>query len=196
MPRNELIPRRSFLKSIGAAASVCSAPAIIPASALGREQNVAPSERVGVGMIGLGRQAHLINMKQFLAMPDVQIVAICDVDSWRLENARKAIEEQYGKNARSGKYKGVATHADFEHLLARKDIDAVMISTPDHWHVPMAMAAFKAGKDVSLEKPIQRTIAEGRQLSNLAAKLKRVFRVDSEMRSQRNLHRLAELARN
>jgi len=85
---------------------------------------------------------------------------------------------------------------EFRDLLARKDVDAVMISTPDHWHAPMAIAALEAGKDVSLEKPITRTIAEGRRLSDTAAKLKRVFRVDSELRSIRSVHRAAELIRN
>ncbi len=144
----------------------------------------------------MGRQAYLVNIKQFLRMPEVQIVAVCDVDSWRLENARAAVEEHYAGSAPSGTYRGCDTYVDFRELLARGDIDAVMISTPDHWHAPMAVAAMNAGKDVSLEKPITRTVAEGRKLSNLAAKLGRVFRVDSEFRSCRSVHQAAELVRN
>ena len=194
MSTKSIISRRSFLKRTGAAS--IAAPLIVPASALGAEGQAAAGERITVGMIGVGRQAYLKNMKQFLGMGDVQVLAICDVDAWRLENAKHAIESHYGKSQRSGTYKGCDTYVDFRDVLARKDIDAVMISTPDHWHAPMAVAAFEAGKDVSLEKPITRTIAEGRQLSELAAKLNRVFRVDSELRSTPGVHRAAELVRN
>ncbi|MHC4176324.1 MAG: Gfo/Idh/MocA family protein [Planctomycetota bacterium] len=197
MANERCITRRAFLKATATAtAAAWAAPTIIPARALGADGNVAPGSRIGVGMIGVGRQAYLVNMKQFLGMDDVQIVAVCDVDSWRQANAKKAIEGHYGKARPSGNYRGCATCVDFHELLGRDDVDAVMISSPDHWHVPMAVAAFEAGKDVSLEKPITRTIAEGRKLSDLAARLKRVFRVDSELRSTRGVHRAAELVRN
>jgi myo-inositol 2-dehydrogenase / D-chiro-inositol 1-dehydrogenase len=185
--------RRRFLKVIGAA---CATPLVIPASALGLESTPAPSQRITVGMIGVGRQATKKNLKQFFTIPDVQVVAVCDVDSWRLAKARTQVNEAYAKDKASGTYKGCAAYPDFHELLARQDIDAVMISTPDHWHAPMALAAFDAGKDVSLEKPITRTIAEGRQLTDAAARLNRVFRVDSEMRSNKSLHRAATLVRN
>jgi len=193
---NRAFTRRSFLKTAVAASAACASPLVIPASALGLADKPAPSQRINVGMIGLGRQAYFTNLRQFLLMPDVQLVALCDVDSWRLENAKKAIEESYAKGKPSGSYQGCRCYADFHELLARKDIEAVMISTPDHWHVPMALAAFEAGKDVSLEKPITRTIAEGRKLADAAARLKRVFRVDSELRSTKYVHQAAELVRN
>jgi len=198
MKNKRLLNRRVFLqRTVTAAAGVAfAAPSVVPDRALGADGNTAPGNRIGVGMIGVGRQAYQVNMKQFLGMDDVQIVAVCDVDSWRKENAKKAIESHYGKNRPSGSYRGCASYVDFRELLARKDVDAVMISTPDHWHVPMAVAAFAAGKDVALEKPITRTIAEGRKLSDLAASRKRVFRVDSELRSTRGVHRAAELVRN
>ena len=113
-------------------------------------------------MIGVGRQARAMNIRQFLGMPDVQILAVCDVDSWRLANGKQQVEDVYGKHRPSGAYKGCDTYGDFHEVLARKDIDAVMMSTPDHWHTPMAMVALEAGKDVSLEKPITRSVAEGR----------------------------------
>ena len=147
-------------------------------------------------MIGVGRQAKYYNVKQFLEMPDVQIVAVCDVDSWRLANAKQQVEEAYAKNKPTGTYKGCDTYRDFQEILARRDIDAVMISTPDHWHVPMALAAFEAGKDVSLEKPITRSIGEGRKLCEAAKRLGRVFRVDSELRSYAHIVQAAELVRN
>jgi len=190
------ITRRTFLHRSAAASAALALPSYVPGSALGLADRPAASQRVAVGMIGVGRQAFLISMKQFLKMPDVQIVALCDVDSWRLEGARKAVEEQYARQSPGGSYRGCATHAAFKALLARKDIEAVMISTPDHWHAPMAVAAMEAGKDVSLEKPITRTIAEGRKLSDLSAKLKRVFRVDSEFRTKPWVQQAATLVRN
>jgi predicted dehydrogenase len=196
MTRSDL-SRRSFLKRSAAfAAAGGVAPALIGATSLGAEGRAAPSDRITVGMIGAGRQAYLKNMKQFLGMPDVQLVAVCDVDSWRLKSMKQAIENSYGRNSRSGRYTGCDAYVDFHEVLARSDIDAVMISTPDHWHVPMAVAAMKAGKDVSLEKPITRTIAEGRQLTDLSRRLGRIFRVDSEFRSQRGVHQAATVVQN
>jgi len=106
------------------------------------------------------------------------------------------VEQRYAEAQRSGKYTGCATHHDFRELLARDDIDAVMISAPDHWHAPMAIAAAEAGKHVALEKPITRTIAEGQAIIRAMRKHRRVFRMDSEMRSIAHFHRMAELVRN
>jgi predicted dehydrogenase len=156
----------------------------------------APNERIHVAMIGLGRQAMAANLKPFLESPDTQVVAVCDVDAWRLENARKAVEGTYARMSSSGSYKGCRTSRDFLELLADRSIDAVMISTPDHWHTPISMEAVKAGKDVSCEKPITRSIAEGRRLSDLVTKHQRVFRVDSEFRSDEHFYRAVELVRN
>src|ERR1035437_613913 len=180
--------RRQFLYGM--------APLVIPASVFGRGGVAAPSERVNVAMIGMGRQAVQVNVKQFFAMPEVQVVAVCDVDSWRLDNAKRQVEEAYAQQAPSGSYKGCLAYKDFREVLANKSIDAVMISTPDHWHVPISMEAIKAGKDVSCEKPLTRTIGEGRQLSDLVNKHKRVFRTDSEFRSLQNFYRAVELVRN
>ena len=117
-----------------------------------------------------GRQAKFYNIKQFLGMDDVRILAVCDVDSWRLAEAKGQVEQAYAKAQASGSLAGCDAYRDFHDVLARKDIDAVMISTPDHWHVPMALASLEAGKDVSLEKPITRSVAEGRRLSDLVKK--------------------------
>ena len=155
-----------------------------------------PSGRVTVGVIGVGRQTVQVNLKQFLAMPDVQIVAVCDVDAWRLANAKKQVEDAYAQQTTSGAYKGCKTYHDFHDLLADGSIDAVFIGTPDHWHVPMSIEAVKAGKDVSCEKPLTRSIGEGRELSNLVKKREMVFRTDSEFRSLENFYRAVELVRN
>ncbi|MCU0914703.1 MAG: Gfo/Idh/MocA family oxidoreductase [Planctomycetes bacterium] len=190
----ELPTRRAFLRdSIRAVAGAALLPTIVPASVLGAE---APSNRVTLGMIGMGRQAYQSNVKTFFGFPDVQVVAVCDVDTWRLENGRKAVEERYAKDRASGTFKGCATYRDFRELLARPDIDAVMISTPDHWHVPMAMAAAQAGKDISCEKPLTLSIAEGRALSDTVRRYSRVFRTDSEFRSHACFQRTCELVLN
>jgi myo-inositol 2-dehydrogenase / D-chiro-inositol 1-dehydrogenase len=188
--------RRRFLKVAAAAGAVCAAPTIVIASAVGADGKTAPSQRINVGMIGVGRQAKVYNVKQFLTMPDVQIVAVCEADAWRLANAKEQVEKGYAKHKPSGDYKGCDTYRDFHDVLARGDIEAVMISTPDHWHTPMALAAMAAGKDVSLEKPITRCVAEGQQLVEAVKKFNRVFRVDSELRSYKHIVRAAELVRN
>ncbi len=190
------IARRKFLRrATKLLAAAYAAPSILPSRVLGAG-GVSPSNRITIGVIGTGRQATYANLPGLLREPDAQIVAVCDVDSWRMENARQWVEAQYAKQQTSGAYKGCATFRDFRELLARTDIDAVMISTPDHWHVPMAIAAVKAGKDVCCEKPLTRSIAEGRKLADLVAREKRVFRTDSEFRSLRAFHRAVEIVRN
>jgi myo-inositol 2-dehydrogenase / D-chiro-inositol 1-dehydrogenase len=175
--------RRQFLKTAGLFAA---GPLILPRHLFGAD---APSKKIGIGMIGYGRQAHDKNLSPFLNSPDCTVTAVCDVDSWRLGQGLLAVEKHYKKKVAKG-------YRDFRELLADPNVDAVMISTPDHWHVPMAIAAVKAGKDVALEKPITRYINEGRILADLVAKHKRVFRVDSEFRSLEPMHRAAELVRN
>jgi len=167
----------------------------VRSSALGADGHVAPSNRITIGMIGVGRIVVFSNLKSFLKAPDCQVVALCDVDRWRLELGEDRTSVWGGKITPED-VKGIARYTDFREVLARKDVDAVMISTPDHWHVPMAVAAVKAGKDVCLEKPITRSIAEGRLLSDLVTKHQRVFRTDSEFRSKANFHRACELVRN
>jgi myo-inositol 2-dehydrogenase/D-chiro-inositol 1-dehydrogenase len=192
--RREVLERSTA--AVAGAAAV-SAPLVIPAAALGAEPGrAAPGARVGVALIGIGRQAFQVNLPQFLGMRDVQVVAVCDVDAWRMEQGRKRVEEGYAKGSASGAYAGCAAIKDFREVLSRKDVDAVMISTPDHWHVPIALAAAEAGKDVSLEKPITRTVAEGQALVEAMRRRKRVFRVDSEFRSKAHLIRLVERVRN
>ncbi|MBN2507128.1 MAG: Gfo/Idh/MocA family oxidoreductase [Verrucomicrobia bacterium] len=189
--------RRQFLRrTAGAAGAVWAAPIIAPGSVFGAQGAVPPADRITVGFMGTGRQAIYANVPGFLREPDAQVVALCDVDAWRLENAAQAVEAAYGKRTRSGTFKGCAAFRDWREMLARGDIDAVMISTPDHWHVPMAVAALRAGKDVACEKPLTRSIAEGRFLCGEVARTRRVFRTDSEFRSNRTMHRAAQLVRN
>ena len=186
--------RRRFLKGAGILAAASAAGlSILPRRLLGAN---APSKKINMGMIGMGRQMFGANLMPFLISPDCRVIAVCDVDAWRLEQGLKAVNEYYAKTQRSGTWNGCKAYRDFRDIIARDDIDAVFISTPDHWHAPMAIAALKAGKDVSLEKPITRFINEGRIIADLVTKQSRVFRVDSEFRSLKPMHRAVELVRN
>jgi myo-inositol 2-dehydrogenase/D-chiro-inositol 1-dehydrogenase len=189
------LSRRRFLTETGA---VLAVPAFVPASVWGAEGKVAPSNRVGVAMIGLGRQAITHNLPVFMRAAGAQVVALCDVDRWRLqangENpALIGIAKQHGFDL--DRLKPCFRTTDFREVLARKNVDAVMITTPDHWHVPIALAAIKAGKDVCCEKPIGLCIAHGRVLANAAAQAKCVFRTDSEFRSIPTFFKAVSLVR-
>jgi predicted dehydrogenase len=188
------LSRRTFLRH--AAATAVVAPLIAPSRVLGANGNVAPSNRINIGFIGTGRQVFHANLPAFLWYKDVQVVAVCDVDRWRMERAREKVEEAYGEARASGTYRGCHVYEDFRELLARPDIDAVMISTPDHWHAVMAVAAARAGKDVALEKPIALSLREGRAIVTAMAKHRRVFRTDTEVRSNPRFPRLCEIVRN
>jgi predicted dehydrogenase len=190
---NLVFSRRRFLKN---AAATLALPALVPSSVVGADGQTPPSERITIGMIGVGRQVVAYNLAQFVNAPNAQVVALCDVDRWRLELTNERIATIYGGSHRCGPFGKVDRYTDFREVLARKDVDAVMISTPDHWHVPIALAAVKAGKDVCLEKPNTRSIHEGRVLSDFVTKHNRVFRMDSEFRSKPYFHRAVELVRN
>ncbi len=143
-------------------------------------------------MIGVGRQARAYNLPWFLKSNQTQVVAVCDVDAWRLDNAKQTVNKHYGHTAGTG----VSAYRDFRKLLDRDDVDGVMVSTPDHWHVPISIAALRQGKDVCCEKPITKSIAEGHRLVREVAKHERVFRVDSEARFKTSFCKAAEVVRN
>ena len=190
------VSRRRFLRgAVGGVIAAAAAPYVLTSSALGAGAVPPASERITIGMIGMGRQARYSNLRTFLNEPDAKVLAVCDVDSWRLAQAKGAVEAHYARNAANATPKCDA-YNDFRNLLARDDIDAVMISTPDHWHVPMAIAAARAGKDICCEKPLTRNIAEGRALADAVARQGRIFRTDSEFRSLSQFHRACELVLN
>ena len=161
-------------------------PSIVPSSVFGKN---APSNRINVGMIGMGRQAIYANTNPFLNSKDCQLVAVCDVDKWRLDNAKKKVDEFY-KNTDCKAY------TDWRQVIARDDIDAIMNSTSDQWHVPISLAAVRRGKHVSCEKPLTLSINEGRILADAVKKHGVVFRTDSECRSNAYMHKTSELAIN
>jgi myo-inositol 2-dehydrogenase/D-chiro-inositol 1-dehydrogenase len=189
--------RRGFLRrAAGLPLLLAGAPNLIPARALGLDGVPAPSNRITIGVIGAGRQTAHANLPGFLRESDAQVVAISDVDAWRLERACARVNAHYTEASGGGTGKGCSAHRDWRELVARDDIDAVMIATPDHWHAIMALEALRAGKDVACEKPLTRSIAEGRAIADAVTRHGRVFRTDSEFRSIRVFHRAAELVRN
>lgn len=167
-------------------------PDIVPSYLLG---NKSPANRINIAVIGIGRQTLSPNIPQFLKSENAQIIAVCDVDSWRLDNGQKQVNDYYSQQKGSN-YKGCDAYSDFREVLLRKDIDAVMIATPDHWHVPMAIEAARAGKHVSLEKPISTCIEHGRQLVKAIKKHGIITRNDSEFRTLPKFARAVELVRN
>jgi predicted dehydrogenase len=152
-----------------------------------------PNSRINLGFIGCGIQSRGL-LNGFLKQPGTQTVAVCDVDTNRRENHKKLTEDFYSKDGAS--YKGCAVYTDFRDLLARKDIDAVVIATPDHWHAIIGIAAAAAGKDIYCEKPLTQTIHEARALVDAVRKNKRVVQTGSQQRSLREFRVACELVRN
>jgi Oxidoreductase family, C-terminal alpha/beta domain/Oxidoreductase family, NAD-binding Rossmann fold len=176
------LTRRAFLRDSAVAASAAVAwPAIVPSSVFGAE---APSSRITVGCIGVGGQG-TNDMKGFKSHRGCQVVAVCDVDAGHKERAAKIA----GVDAKS-------SYHDFRDLLARDDIDAVSIATPDHWHVPTAIRAVRAGKDVYCEKPLTLTIGEGRKLVTEVRRYSRVLQTGSQQRSSSEFYKACELVVN
>ena len=190
------LTRRGFLGKAATAVGVAATfPAIIPAPALGANGTVAPSNRITLGFVGLGGQGRVVNLQMFMAHPDAQVVALCDVHGKRLHSAH-LLMQCYAPDPAYCDYRGCLTTPDWREIIARKDIDAVVISTPDHWHVPIAVAAARAGKDVFVEKPLSLTIREGRVLSDVVRNAKRVSVTASEARILSSFVRACELVRN
>ncbi len=182
--------RRSFLKTTLAAGI---APLLLPSRVWSAD--TPPNSRVTLGFIGCGMQSRGL-LSGFLGKTNTQTVAVCDVDTTRRENHKKMAEDFYAKSANASEYKGCAAYNDFRELLARKDIDAVVIATPDHWHAIIGIAAAAAGKDIYCEKPLTQTIHEARALVSAVRKNKRVFQTGSQQRSSPEFRVACELVRN
>jgi predicted dehydrogenase len=194
--RNEISRRKAVTltgRGMGASAVLAAGfPSIVPASVLGAK---APSNRINVGAIGTGRISRSHDMPGVWKYDHARIVAVCDLDRRRMEDARTLVNGYYsGKTGQP--YDGVTGYVDYRELLASKDVDAVLISTPDHWHALPAIAAVEAGKDVYLQKPASLTIAEGRALSNAVHRTGRIFQIGSQQRSAFQWRFAAELVRN
>jgi len=189
MQRSSITRRHFLINAAHNAGKLALGAAAVPyvEKAPASERPPAP-ERITLAMIGVGDHGTSTNLRGFLAEPDAQVVAVCDVDTKRRNHAADIVNKKYANN-------DCAAYNDFRDVLARPDIDAVMISTPDHWHVPISLAAARAGKDVCCEKPTL-TIHQGRILSDTIKRYQRVFQMSTEDRSIYVYHRMAELVRN
>ena len=176
------LTRRQFFGHTAAAGAGMAIPYFVPGSVLGANGEVPASEKIVLGFIGVGGMGggHLGN---FLGQDDVQVAAVCDVDE----------ERRLERKARVGE--GCAAYNDYRELLERKDIDAVVIATPDHWHALTSIHACEAGKDIYCEKPLTLTIKEGRAMVNAARRYGRIFQVGSQQRSAREFRFGCELVR-
>ena len=182
------ITRRQFLGTTGCALAAAAFPTIIPASALGKDGNVAPSNRITLGVIGCGPQGRG-DLQSFLNQKDCQVVAVCDVKPDQLGLAKAAVDKTHQNQ-------DCRTYRDFRDLLARKDIDACLIAMPDHWHVPASLLAVNAGKDIYTEKPLGLSLEEGQTLRAAIHRKKRVFQFGTQQLSSRKFRFAAELACN
>ncbi len=173
------VSRRAFLRGAAALGSALSLPTILPASVLGE---AAPSKRVALGHIGVGGQGGGL-LTGFLGVAQAQSVAVCDAIAERREAAAQLVERHYAQGRGQGSYRGCRRCPDFRELLARDDIDAVVIATPDHWHVPIAVAAVRAGKDVYVEKPLGISIEHDKAIRAAVHQCGAVFQYGTQQRS-------------
>ena len=190
--KSRTISRRRFLKRAGkAAAAAIAAPMFIPARALGRSGAVAPSERITMGFIGVGHQGtgHLLGgawtyvAGGYAGRKEVQVLAVCDVWRDRRDHAAQKVNEHY-QQLSGGNETPCKAYVDFRDVLARKDIDAVLIATPAHWHATMVVMAAQAGKDIYCEKPSAVTIAEAKAIRAAVRRYGRVYQAGTQQRSE------------
>jgi predicted dehydrogenase len=180
MTRTTGLSRRQFIGTLAAAG--LAAPTVFTAAVRGGD-DTKPNARLTLGFIGVGTMGRG-HLRGFLGQADVQVVAVCDVVKERREDAQRQANEHYAKQKDKGDYKGCKGFNDFRELLALKDLDAVVIGTPDHWHTIPCIAAANAGKHIYCEKPLTLTIAEGRKIVEAVKKNKVVFQTGSQQRSE------------
>ena len=190
--------RRDFTKLSTLSALSVSTPGLISTFAAG-SNSASPrsaNDRIQLALIGAKNQGGRIHLPTLVSSEDCQVVAICDVDSEVQSEAIAKASTQYAEQYGKTKYAGIKGIGDFREVVTRDDVDAVVIATPDHWHVPMAKAAILAGKDVYVEKPLSLHIAEGRELVELSKSLKKIVQVGSQQRSDERFVIASEIVRN
>ncbi|MBM82138.1 MAG: dehydrogenase [Planctomycetaceae bacterium] len=198
------LSRRSFLQSTAA----ISFPTIVSATALGGNAKAAANSRIQVGVIGLGSRGFNL-VDECLKLDDVQIVALCDVDpfhhrdrpwgtgpAYGLKPGLQRVSRAYAKNKSGKAASGIQTTSDFREICERKDIDAVVVATPDHWHALCTITALKNGKDVYCEKPVTHLFREGQLVIEEVARQKAVFQTGSQQRSANEFRQAVEVVRN
>ncbi len=181
-----LATRRQFIRGAAVSTAAISVPLITPSCATGTGRMAAPGERVTLGVIGMGPRCKYV-LPQMLEQPDVQCIAVADVQASRRDAAKEFVDQHYGNN-------DCVLYSDFRELLARKDIDAVLIATGDRWHSPASILAAEAGKDVYSEKPCGLTIANCQELAATMKRTGRVFQAGTQRRSVANFQKAVELA--
>jgi len=186
--------RRVFIKQATATAvGAVVFPTIVPSSVFGKN---APSNKINIGQIGFGRIARDHDVAETIKYDQAQFIAVCDVDKKRLLDGKKFIDDYYAKKTGSSKYSNVRMYDDYQEMLLNKDIDAVIISTPDHQHAEPAARAALAKKDIYLQKPTSLTVHEGRFLSDIVRKQGVILQVGTQQRSSPQFRIAAELVRN
>ncbi len=184
------LTRREFVQTSLLGAGALALPSLIPARVFGAD---APSNKINILQIGCGRIARSMDLPGILAQDRARVVAVCDLDSIRVADAQRYVEGFYGRKGQPIK---VSTYGDYREALQRADIDAVAISTPDHWHAQPIIEAALAGKDVYVQKPLTMTVREGRAVSDLIRAKQRAFQIGSQQRSAANFRLACELVRN
>jgi predicted dehydrogenase len=185
--------RRDFLKRTALSGiALAGLPTLVPATVFGQN---APNSRIGMGLIGMGLMmgGHRNHMSR---RPDTQVLAVCDVDQRKREANKEAVENAYARQRDSGSYSGCEAYLEFEDVMARRDIDAVVVCTPDHWHSPISVMAMRHGKDVYVQKPMTLTIREGRIMSDTSRQHGAILQVGSQQRSERAFRKACEIVRN
>lgn len=173
--------RRRFMQTAAASTAAVSAPNFVSAATLGFTSRKSANERLTVAIIGCGKMANGYHIPQLLNQNDVQVVAVCEVDQTRLRHAKERVNKKY--SSQKLQFDGCDSYDDYRKIIARDDIDAVCIATPDHWHATPIIEACKAGKDVYCEKPLTLTIAEAQRCVEAARKYKRIVQTGSQQRS-------------
>lgn len=186
--------RRMFIKKAAVTAvGTAVFPTIVPSSVFGKN---APSNKIHIGQIGFGRIARDHDVAETIKYDKAQFVAVCDIDSKRLADGKKYMDEYYAKKTGQNSYSNVKTYENYIDMLADKNIDAVIISTPDHWHAEPAIRAALAKKDIYLQKPTSLTVDEGRFLSDVVRRQNVILQVGTQQRSSPQFRIAAELVRN
>ena len=186
--------RRKFIgKTVLGTAAMVGFPSIVPASVLGKD---APSNKINIGQIGCGRIARSHDLPETMRHNKANVMAVCDLDSNRTKDAKVLVDKFYKEKAGKNNYNGTKMYDDHRELLLNKDIDAVIISTPDHWHSQPAMEAAIAGKDIYLQKPTSLTLKEGRQLVGVIKSKGTILQVGTQQRAMPQFRIAAELVRN
>jgi len=190
MKLSKNITRRNFIRN----AAIVSSFFIVPRHVLGGKGYVAPNDKIVLGFIGCGRQSGGLQ-RRFFNLPDAQIAAAADVYAMKLEKFIKTNNQLYAEKTGQSAYNATSAHVDYREVLANKDIDAVIIASPDHWHAAMSVDAAEAGKDIYCEKPLSLTVREGRAMVKAVRKNGRVFQTGSMQRSAKEFIQAVQLVR-